>query len=290
MTPVLWRFVLLLLVFISTAIWPVARWTLSKGGHVPAMGFSTSLVTFLCAAIGLLFVGPAESLNELWLPGILLGFAYSIGFIVLMMRSLQVGPSGPTATINNAAMICGVLYGLLWLEPRVPSWSALIGIAGVLLGLLSIGYGTWRGGRVDPRWFPLVSGGGALSGLSFMTQTFVGLRNPEVSGLLTYLTIGFLTSALFLIPFLPPLNRLIRMRRELIGGAIIGLANSLNLPLMLGAIHHLGEEIVLPVAVVTPMVLVMILGHFVYGERLTRTTWAGCLLVAGAVGLLVSGT
>ena len=33
--------------------------------------------------------------------------AYAVGFWICVMRALQVGPAGPTATINNMAMAAG---------------------------------------------------------------------------------------------------------------------------------------------------------------------------------------
>ena len=43
--------------------------------------------------------------------------AYSVGFYILIMRCLKTGPAGPTITVNNSAMICGVLFGIFFLEP-----------------------------------------------------------------------------------------------------------------------------------------------------------------------------
>jgi drug/metabolite transporter (DMT)-like permease len=198
-------------------------------------------------------------------------------------------------TINNSAMIFGVLYGLLWLDPHTPNICILAGAVGVFAALAMIGVG----GRPDPsgahpvgrEWLPLVLLGGVFSGVSFMVQTHVGLRHPGLGDGLWLVGLGFGQSAVILLLSVARDSRILwRRRRERLGGMVLGVSNAVGLPLTLLAFRHLGSEIVLPVSVTTPMVLVMVLGSVLYKERLTRLTWAGCLLAAFSVGLIGYGS
>jgi len=51
----------------------------------------------------------------------------------------------------------------------------------------------------------------------------------------------------------------------------------------------LGAEIVLPVTVATPILLVLIIGRVFYKEHLSAAAWGGCVLGALAVAALAYG-
>lgn len=284
-----------LVIGISTAIWPLARWALSGDGNVRVMGFWASLAAAVVSLIAILARGAPLVVPSLWAAAALMAIAYAVGFIILIMRCLQTGPAGPTVTINNSAMIFGVLYGVLWLDPHVPNIWILGGAVGVFIALVMVGFGknrdTAQGRSVGAAWLTMLLAGGLLSGLSFMTQTYVGMRHPGINNSLLYVCIGFGLSALILFLFVArdPCV-LLRRKRELVGGVGLGMANAAGLPITIMVFKQLGAEIVLPVSVTSPMILVLILGVVAYKEQLSRLTWAGCLMAALSVGLLGYGS
>jgi hypothetical protein len=83
-----------------------------------------------------------------WTAGALLAVAYSIGFWVLIMQCLKIGPAGPTVTVNNMAMVCGVLYGVLWLHPH--GWPHALVVAGCDRNVCRFGVDRARRGDVRP--------------------------------------------------------------------------------------------------------------------------------------------
>jgi drug/metabolite transporter (DMT)-like permease len=60
--------------------------------------------------------------------------------------------------------------------------------------------------------------------------------------------------------------------------------------LTLAAFAHLGSAVVLPSRCTTPVLLMLVIGHFAYRERLGRTQLAGCIVGAGSVLLLALGS
>ena len=227
---------------------------------------------------------------SVWLASTMLAIAYAVGFWLLIMHALKIGPAGPTVTVNNMAMVCGVLYGVLYLQPRgTPNAFVLAGALGTCVALVLIGMGkrtrTQDGAPVPRRWLPMVIAGGAFSGLSFMTQTYIGeVQRPFR---FVFLIIASLGSALILLPIV------VRHRatsREVIAGVAVGCMSGVGLLLTLAAFEYLGSAIVLPFSVTTPVLLMLAIGHFVYRERLSRPQLAGSLIGALAVLLLALGS
>jgi drug/metabolite transporter (DMT)-like permease len=286
-------FCLTFVVVISTAIWPLGRWALAGGGNYRAFGFWTSLAAALSSFLALLQRGAAQNCGTVWLASGIMGLAYSVGFILLIMRCIQIGPIGPTVTINNSAMICGVLYGVLWLNPHVPNAYIICGGVASFAAMFILGMdGRSRDAKPDPRnreWSRLVMLGGMLSGVSFMTQTYVGVRHPGLDPALFYCAAGFSASAVILLfPLLRTPMHLVRPR-ILLGGLALGLGNSMSIPSVLKSFETLGPEIVLPVTVISPMVCVLLLGRLAYRERLSRMTWVGCLVAIAALAAIAYG-
>ncbi len=222
----------------------------------------------------------------------LLAVAYAIGFWMLIMHALKIGPAGPTVTVNNMAMVCGVLYGVLYLRPQAtPHPLVIAGALGTCAALTLIGVGkrtrTAGGAAVPRKWLPMVILGGAFSGLSFMTQTYVGeMARPSR---FAFLAIGAFGAALLLLPGV--LQGRPRWRtREVLAGAAIGSMGGIGMLLTLAAFAYLGSAVVLPFSVTTPVLLMLVIGHFAYGERLDRPQLAGSLVGALSVLLLALGS
>lgn len=284
--------ILCILVLFGTAIWPLGRWAMKDSGEPAVVGFWVSLTVALMCGIGSALTGDWRGAPAgVWLAGGLMSVAYAVGFWICTMRALQIGPAGPTATINNLAMATGVLYGLLALTPgRATAWT-WAGLAGVCVALLLLGLGkpatdgAHRG--TGPRWVRLVAIGGAFSCLSFMCQTHVGTLYPAHKYQFG-LTVFGLSAVLLLPVMLRDRSRFVR-RRECAGGVALGLVNGAGLPLAMETIRQLGAEVVLPVTVATPILLVLVIGRIFYKEHLSAAAWVGCVLGALAVAALAYG-
>jgi drug/metabolite transporter (DMT)-like permease len=141
------------------------------------------------------------------------------------------------------------------------------------------------GAPVPRSWLPLVIAGGGFSGLSFITQTYIGeVQRPFRFAFLMFASLG---SALILLPFV--LKRR-ATRREVLAGVATGCMSALGLLLTLAAFAYLGSAIVLPFSVTTPVLLMLVIGHFVYREHLARPQLAGSLIGALAVLMLALGS
>ena len=282
---------LVIIVTAATLLWVIAKWALAENGNVRVFGFYVSVTACLGSLAILLARNGDMAVGPVWIAGLFLGVAYAIGFIVLIMRCLQIGPAGPTATVNNSAMICGVLFSILYLDPHVPSGLVILGVIGTVGALVLIGMGRQRqesvgGPSIDNRWLPLVLAGGALSGLSFMSQAYVGTRYGGPDHAFLFCVAGFGSSALILLALVRDRKQALLARREAAGGILLGAINAMVLPLTLRAVGALGAEIVFPITVTTPMLLVLIIGRVAYGEKLNRLVWTGCILAAVSVAVL----
>jgi drug/metabolite transporter (DMT)-like permease len=227
---------------------------------------------------------------QVWVAGAVMGAAFAIGFCSLIMHCLKIGPAGPTVTINNMAMVCGVLYGLLSLQRRTPNMWVIMGIAGTCIALALIGMGRAQEEanvhRVNRQWLRLVLLGGAFSGLSFMAQTHAGMHYPDHKFL--FATVAFSVSALILASTVLARGEQSH-QRERRGGICIGVLQGSAMPATLASINHIGPEVVLPVITTAPMVIMLIVGHFVYREHLEQSQWVGCVIGALSVVLLTYG-
>ncbi|NLC59253.1 MAG: EamA family transporter [Armatimonadetes bacterium] len=276
----------------GVALWPLGRWAMQKDGQATILGFWISLTGGVLGLSLVILLGRPLVVWPVWGAGLAFGVAYAVGFCMLIMHCLKIGPAGPTVTINNMAMVCGVLYGALWLKPHPLHPSAVLGVAGTCVALLLLGkarpsqeVGT---PGVNPRWLKLVMAGGAFSGLSFITQTHVGVLYVEHSFL--FVSTGFFISALILLPGMLRARGSFGHRRERTAGLGIGSVNALLGPVGLAAMHHVGAEVMLPVSLVTPIVVMLLVGHFAYRERLDRLGWAGSLAGLASVALLALGS
>lgn len=285
-----WLF-LILIVAATTGLWPVSRWVLRHDGDVVAMGFWVSLSATCVGAISMIVTG-----TPFWIPGLLGvglagGFAYSVGFCICIMVALKIGPAGPTVTINNMAMVFGVFYSVGILQPQMPNGLVIAGVLGICIALLMLGFArnqdTKAPGGLSPRWVRLVLLGGALSGLSFVCQTHAAFLYPKTTHLYVVATFG--TSTVILLALMLRSPQRWRLRRERVGGICLGCMNGVVMSMILAAIAELGAEVALPVTVATPVLLILLLGRYVYKEHLPKLAYVACVVGAISLALLAWG-
>lgn len=279
-------------VLAGTAIWPLGRWAMKDSGEPGVVGFWVSLTVALVCGAGTAVTGDWRGAPAgVWVAGAAMSVAYGVGFWICVMRALQIGPAGPTAAINNMAMVAAVLYGLLVLTPgRATAWI-WAGLAGVCAALLLLGLGKPSANGVHrtagARWARLVAIGGAFSGLSFVVQARVGTLYPAHKYMFGVSAFGM--AAVLLLPLMLRDRARFTRRRECVGGVALGAVNGAILPLTMVTIRQLGVEVVLPVTVATPILLVLVIGRVFYKEHLSTAAWVGCVLGALAVAALAYG-
>jgi len=94
------------------------------------------------------------------------------------------------------------------------------------------------------------------------------------------------TSTVILAPFVIRLRNRWFNRKEMLAGMANGILSAVIGAATLSALNYVGPEVVFPFTVATPVILVLILGQFLYHEHLDRPAWLACFLgVGGLVGL-----
>jgi len=260
-------------------------------GRADVFGFWISVTAMIGSGLLNALMHKPFGILGVWGAGVAFGIAYSIGFCVLIMGALRVGPTGPTTTINNMALVCGVLYSILWLKPHIPNGIITAGMLGVAVSIVLFGVGgsgSDSEGKLNRQWALMVIPGGLLSGVSFISQTHAGVLYPDNTYLYSFA--GFAVSAAILITYTAVGKVNLFRRREMIAGVSVGATMSVTVPLSILVISLVGAEIALPIMVATPIIIVLLLGHFVYEERLQRGTIAACVLGAVSVALLSYGS
>jgi hypothetical protein len=279
---------LLIPVILSTLIWPVNRWVMFKGGRNDAYGFWISLSGALTAGILGVSLGQTYRGTALWLVGLVIAFAFAVGFCLLINYCLKIGPTGPTVAVNNMGLVGPVIVGLLWPTTKAFSLLIIIGLVLVALALVGFGIGTTLSGAnqkaVTSRWAVLVFFGWLLAALS-MTGQYVGSvlvpRQP-----LTLISVFFAFSTLILLPFIIRHRGRWFRRTEFIGGLVQGTCQAISIYVSLLALQRMGAQIVFPVTVLGPVMAVLLLSGLVYKERLHPITWLSCLGGVGGLALL----
>jgi drug/metabolite transporter (DMT)-like permease len=75
-------------------------------------------------------------------------------------------------------------------------------------------------------------------------------------------------------------------REEVIAGGLTGLMMIFGIPATLILLTRMSAAIVFPVTVAGPAVLMLLVGHFIFKEHLSRTGWIASLLGVSGIVLL----
>ena len=285
--------VLLVLVTVaSTAIWFIIRHTLAGNGSVLSMSFWASLTACIFMAIIILADYDCFFVPKIWGFGIVFGLAFSIGFCLCIMRCVTIGPVGPTATINNMSMLCGIFYSVIFLQHRAPNLWMIIGLIGICASIILVCSKSQdkelaHSHNFSGKWLMLVMIGGAGAGVSFVLQTHMGDFYAQHSYL--FLFSGYLSSCLVLLILILRNGEKFIRGREKTGGIIIGILFTFMAPATLYSIKMLGLEVTLPVTVGMPTIIVLILAHFFYREHLSKLIWTACMIGIFSLFLLIYG-
>lgn len=135
---------------------------------------------------------------------------------------------------------------------------------------------------MSTRWAMWTLVGWVMAGISMTAQLAGSIYAPQSPNVLV--AIFMATSAIILFPISLRAGRDWWKPREVLGGLLTGSLNVIVLYCTLIALQSQRSEIVFPFTVVGPIVLVQLIGQFVYREQLGRFGMVAAIL--GAVGLI----
>lgn len=277
----------------ATFFWVLNRWTVRHDGR-PAL-YSFWLLLVSAAVGGALAAGFGQNLldPDVWLFGFIIGLCYAAS-LKLMLFCLQRGPSGQVVAVNNMGMVWAAAAAFLFPYPKYPPFLTVLGvlsvcIALILLGLAqksaqdatggnSAGAGS-RARSLAPAMFLLW----VVAGLSMMFQAIAGKRLPGSP--LALVSVMSFVACVAILPMCVRTSRPRVRRNEVIPGIIAGMVQVITGFAIFVGIPRLGAQTVFPFVLATPIIIMLMVGHFAYKDRLGRLAWAGCLL--GALGLVL---
>ncbi len=275
---------LTLVVLGNVTIWILNRWAGKRDTDVRRLGLCLTCFT---AAGSIIMVSitnkPLLSLPAT-LSGLVAGVAYAVGYLVIIMKCLRIGPAGPTITINNLGLLGSVVLGIAFTyQSNPPSLSTYTGIVlSVLALLLMFRNNVHRQMRIASEWVRMVIIGFFFSCLSFganFLATFLDPQNPYAFSFAMNL------SAFLLLLFDMFYKKRVRPNKsERRIGLGIALIHVITTPLTFYVTTVIPAYIVFPVISVAPIVIMLFVGHFVYKERLNVYGYICSILgIAGVI-------
>ena len=279
----------------ATLFWVLNRWTTRRNGRPALYSFWLLLVSAVVGAVLATRFGQDLLDRDVWRLGFIIGLCYA-GSLKLMLFCLQRGPSGPVVAVNNMGIVWPVTAAFLFPYPRCPSLLTVLGVLSVCIALILLGVAQKSSRKVTPgnsadagsrAW----SLGAAMlllwvvAGLSMMFQAIAGKRLPDSP--LALVSVMSIVACAAVLPMCVRTSRPRIRRNEVIPGIITGLVQVITGFGVLVGTARLGAQIVFPFVIATPIIIMLMVGHFAYKDRLGRLGWAGCLLSALGLVLLV---
>lgn len=267
------------------AIWPVNRAVMKKGGRAPNIGLTIGLAGALAALAAAKMNGETFFHPQAMLYGALAGVAFSLGYCMIIFYCLKIGPSGPTVMMNNLGMVAPVLLNILFfLGGAKPSVFAGAGLLLSLAALILMAFNSsGDSGKPSMKWFGWVLLGFFLSGISMGAQYLAAKSVPNLpySYAFTCQSVTFV----ILLVVCAARGSVLPTKAEALVGVFSGTIGVVNAGVLFYLIKNMPGYIVFPVVMVTPIVVMLILGHTVYHEKLNRYGVAAC--VSGLTGIVL---
>jgi drug/metabolite transporter (DMT)-like permease len=205
---------------------------------------------------------------------------------MIIMYCLKIGPVGPTVTINNMGLLWPVILGALWLDPHPLTGLTKIGMLLVILSLSCFGLikkkSSHKESNISNKWIFWCFLGWILAGVCMTAQLASSIYSAPP---LVFVFAFSITAVLILSPFVIKSGSKWFNRKEISGGIINGFLGSILVSATLIVLNYTSSEIVFPFTVGGPVILILILGKFLYREHLDRLGWTACFL--GVSGLII---
>ncbi|NJD02665.1 MAG: hypothetical protein FIA99_08735 [Ruminiclostridium sp.] len=280
--------VVLICVTTGTMIWIVNRWAVQRGARAEYLGVCISLVAALLSFAAGLVTG--QDFFQPWanIPGLVMGITYSIGFCMINFYCLKIGPAAPTVMINNLGLLWPVVIGLIWFpNGKNISFILLFGIFIIILSMVLMsrsGISKESAVSITPKWARFAFLGWIFSGIGMVSSLVSSQMAP--GNVFAYMVTGYLLS--FLIMFVINLYKGITLpsKFEIIAGLNGGVYMVYAIPLNYFLLGRIPPAILYPILVSTPIILMMLTGHFLLNEKLSKTGWLAVLLAVVGIAVL----
>ena len=275
------------LVFLSTVIWPVNRWVVRNGGRTVGVGIVISITVAVLATIIALCTGNSV-IHPIATPlGVVMGFAYSIGFCVLIFECLRIGPAGLTTVANNMGILAVIATEMIFFSAKPPTITTFIGLLLIICALIVLSTGRDLRESISKRWLVLVILGWLCACVSMVSQ-FLTSQLASASEVWAYVLSGYFVSFLVLtaIHIYKKAEKINKV--EIVGGITTALISICIFPLNFYLLNELKVPgaVVFPVTLSLPIVVMLIIGAVVYREKISAKSFIACLAVIGGVVLL----
>lgn len=275
----------LVIVVINVAIWPMSLWTTKKGARPEVNGLMISSIACLLSMICVIGTNKWGLITgELLVLGGITGIAYSIGFCIFIFNCLKIGPSGLTTMINNLGLIGAIIAGVVLDRPGITEMTLILtGLMLIVVSLAIINKSKGSDAKISRKWLVYVGIGGGFSVISFLCNALAGRQYPDASFVFTMITNG--TSMLILLCYSCYKKCRKPNKYEVMNGCFVGGTGVLGGVITFTLLKTLSPVIIYPVVTVTPIIVMLLIGHMFLGERLTKKILAGAVL--GVVGITI---
>lgn len=273
-------------VALMVLIWPLNRWVMKNGGRTRSIGLAITLTGTILSFLGVVFSGQPFFTGVTLLYGTITAFAYDFGFCMIIFYCLKIGPSGATATLNNLGFLFPVLLGIfVFTKGGSATGAAIAGIVCVILSLVLMAFNKTKGENkaVNSKWFKWVILGWFLSGISMGSQFIATQLTPGMP--YTYAFNCNLAAFLILVIVTLLKRDTLPRKVDMISGIVTGVVNILSTVILFYIINYIPAFVIYPVIMATPIIIMLIIGHTVYKEKMNRFGWAAC--IAGVAGLVL---
>lgn len=265
------------------ALWPILSGAMKRGARPVPFGLVLSLSGLAGGILASLTLGkpvvePTSSL--LRLAG---GVGFAVGFCVLMFRALEIGPTGPTATINNLALIWPILVSLLFFSRSSAGLLVWIGLLFTLLTLVLMGWQKAEPGHAtSTRWFLMAIGGFLLAGVNGAAQF---LSAQWAAGQSLSFGNAMFSMACIILGFLAVVRKqCLPTRVEGLAGIVAGLLFAwVVIPLSIVLQERLPAYVVLSVSQAGSLIVVVLIGRVFLKEHLSPAKWVACVFGIAAI-------
>jgi drug/metabolite transporter (DMT)-like permease len=274
----------------ATLLWPINRWVVRNGGRAEVYGFWISLSGAVISGAFCFGLGQLPRQPGMWVVGAGGGLAFAIGYCMIIMYCLRIGPVGPTTAMNNMGLVWPVAVGIFWLKLHSLNLWGYSGLGLVVAALICFGLTSGKkgeGSRSQPvtmQWVMWASIGWIFSGISMTCQMLNGVYFSKLPFAFVF-AFNF-CAAIILAPLA------LRKRstlKEIVPGMIYGTIAVFLLVATLVSLRYFGPEIIYPFTVAIPIILVLLLERFVYKEHLARSALVACGLSISGLVLLTLG-
>lgn len=207
--------------------------------------------------------------------------------VVALLKALAAGAFATSNAVVRSSVVIPAAAGMLIFDERLGG-ARMAGFAAVLGSFALAGMKPSKGGTATggAGWLLWVSICWVANGLSQGTQVWVAKTYPN--GELCYLA-AFYGGGLALAVALTALRSQRVERADWIYGALGAICSLLGMAATMSALASMDAAVVVPVSIAGAMVLIVLVGRYVFGERLAAKDWAIVVLAsAGSVLLAVS--